>query len=395
MKAIALVPLIFSIVSLLFGFNGYKNRPDRENFLFFLCLLVIAAINFVFFNILQSDLEAIIRFWVMVLPVWVLILPVFFHYVVAFTGDEKRTLFRYAIAAVYVLSILALVSEYRFISFALEHVAFDGEGNFRVPTGTVWFYIPRVFAIVVNLAIVVLGVRYYRRSPVQGKRGLVKYVVMAALLLIITNNASFLLGSSRFEVFFMQFIVLMMPVIYFGYAHNRSTLRTKVIDLLFREVVMLGDDIFLALDHRKVIIFANAHLFEALGRPESEVIGRDIAAFLEVDTEFHLQENDVNQFNITLRGNDGTSRRFVVRVLNLKDRRGRIIYTVIAGQNPRREEAEDFLQICSYCKNVKISGLRWVRFEEYLADHYNLEFTHGICPDCYKIIMHKFTRENS
>ena len=40
--------------------------------------------------------------------------------------------------------------------------------------------------------------------------------------------------------------------------------------------------------------------------------------------------------------------------------------------------------ICSYCKKIKNNDNKWVE-----KDRKNLDniLTHGICPDCYKIIL--------
>lgn len=43
---------------------------------------------------------------------------------------------------------------------------------------------------------------------------------------------------------------------------------------------------------------------------------------------------------------------------------------------------QELLPICTQCKKVrKVSG-HWERVENYLAAHSDVEFTHGICPEC-------------
>ena len=41
-----------------------------------------------------------------------------------------------------------------------------------------------------------------------------------------------------------------------------------------------------------------------------------------------------------------------------------------------------FLPICASCKNVRNDTGYWQQIESYLSEHANVEFTHGICPDC-------------
>jgi len=45
------------------------------------------------------------------------------------------------------------------------------------------------------------------------------------------------------------------------------------------------------------------------------------------------------------------------------------------------------LTICSYCHKIRIDTATWQRVEEYITRHGAVEFTHGICPDCFKKAM--------
>jgi CheY-like chemotaxis protein len=50
---------------------------------------------------------------------------------------------------------------------------------------------------------------------------------------------------------------------------------------------------------------------------------------------------------------------------------------------PRR--AEIILPICSGCKQIRDHSGSWRQFEEYLRDHFDLLFTHSLCPECVKL----------
>lgn len=47
---------------------------------------------------------------------------------------------------------------------------------------------------------------------------------------------------------------------------------------------------------------------------------------------------------------------------------------------------EGFLSICAKCKKIRDAKNHWHPVADYLAEHTDLEFSHGICPDCAKII---------
>lgn len=43
------------------------------------------------------------------------------------------------------------------------------------------------------------------------------------------------------------------------------------------------------------------------------------------------------------------------------------------------------LPICSYCKKIRDDHDFWKRVEEYITDHSEAQFSHGICPECYSV----------
>ena len=48
---------------------------------------------------------------------------------------------------------------------------------------------------------------------------------------------------------------------------------------------------------------------------------------------------------------------------------------------------QGLLPICSHCKKVRNEANYWERVDSYLSSHSDLEFTHGICPECSEEMM--------
>jgi K+-sensing histidine kinase KdpD len=42
------------------------------------------------------------------------------------------------------------------------------------------------------------------------------------------------------------------------------------------------------------------------------------------------------------------------------------------------------LPICSYCKQIRAEDGRWIQIERYIHQHTDANFSHGMCPECYK-----------
>ncbi len=50
---------------------------------------------------------------------------------------------------------------------------------------------------------------------------------------------------------------------------------------------------------------------------------------------------------------------------------------------------EGIIPICMYCKKIRDDKESWQKLENYITEHSEALFSHGICPDCAKIEMEK------
>jgi phosphoserine phosphatase RsbU/P len=51
-------------------------------------------------------------------------------------------------------------------------------------------------------------------------------------------------------------------------------------------------------------------------------------------------------------------------------------------------QLEGLLPICSYCKKIRDDQNYWQQVDGYLFTHAGLQFSHGVCPECYaKVVM--------
>jgi DNA-binding response OmpR family regulator len=51
------------------------------------------------------------------------------------------------------------------------------------------------------------------------------------------------------------------------------------------------------------------------------------------------------------------------------------------------KQLQDLLPMCIYCKSVRHVENYWQRVDDYLADHADIRFSHGICPHCYEKLL--------
>ena len=57
------------------------------------------------------------------------------------------------------------------------------------------------------------------------------------------------------------------------------------------------------------------------------------------------------------------------------------------------KQLQGILPICSYCKKVRDDQNYWQKVENYISDHTNVQFSHGICPDCYERVIREFEEQ--
>jgi phosphoserine phosphatase RsbU/P len=51
------------------------------------------------------------------------------------------------------------------------------------------------------------------------------------------------------------------------------------------------------------------------------------------------------------------------------------------------KQLRGLLPICMYCKKIRNDGDYWQQVENYISDHTEAEFSHGICPECYEKVV--------
>ena len=53
------------------------------------------------------------------------------------------------------------------------------------------------------------------------------------------------------------------------------------------------------------------------------------------------------------------------------------------------------IPICSNCKKIRDDSGYWNQLEQYLKEHSEAQFTHGICPECYELLYGRYLRDRT
>jgi phosphoserine phosphatase RsbU/P len=96
-------------------------------------------------------------------------------------------------------------------------------------------------------------------------------------------------------------------------------------------------------------------------------------------------------------GLDAGADEYLVKPINPEELRARLnagarILNLQQGLSDKILELEDALKsvrmlsgllpICAYCKSIRDDSNYWHRVEEYVTEHSDAQFSHGICPKC-------------
>jgi light-regulated signal transduction histidine kinase (bacteriophytochrome) len=60
------------------------------------------------------------------------------------------------------------------------------------------------------------------------------------------------------------------------------------------------------------------------------------------------------------------------------------LQTILQAQLARNaEQLQQLLPICAWCKKIRSDKDYWQRVEDYVSQHTDIRFTHGMCPECF------------
>ncbi len=53
------------------------------------------------------------------------------------------------------------------------------------------------------------------------------------------------------------------------------------------------------------------------------------------------------------------------------------------------KQLQGLLPICSYCKKVRDDQNYWQKVDTYISDRIDVQFSHGVCPECLDRVRHE------
>jgi hypothetical protein len=164
------------------------------------------------------------------------------------------------------------------------------------------------------------------------------------------------------------------------------------------EAVQIGDDLDPELKslcetvNQLVVSFKNAHDFiQSLAKgnlevspPPNNLLASPFkqlqASLLHLTWQTkQIADGDYKQ-RVYFMGAFSTSFNSMVEALEEKRR----TETLLKEAHAKVRHLEGIIPICMYCKKIRDDMESWQQLEEYITEHSEAHFSHGICPECYK-----------
>jgi PAS domain S-box-containing protein len=161
-------------------------------------------------------------------------------------------------------------------------------------------------------------------------------------------------------------------------------------------------------------IFCNAAFEEYTGLKKDEIVGktdydinpRRIAdPYHEMDNIL-LENGDAQDYEVYFQNPDGNNQAVLFNKACYTNAEGSVmglvgVITDVTDRKAAEEEKKELIRrlhnalseirtlsgllpICSYCKKVRNDQGYWSKIEQYVQEHSDTQFSHGICPDCLK-----------
>jgi DNA-binding NtrC family response regulator len=116
---------------------------------------------------------------------------------------------------------------------------------------------------------------------------------------------------------------------------------------------------------------AKAQPYSFLVKPYSE---REVRAAIEIALYRRSAEAELARYRLHLEELVGE------RTAELRES-NRLLEEALA----QVKRLSGLIPICMYCRRVRDDRQEWQKIEEYICAHSEADFSHGLCPECYKV----------
>ncbi len=374
---------------------------------------VYAFASFVQFMMMQSSDPEMASFWTKGLSLIFISYPLLLHFALVFTGREK-VFHKWWIWAVLYVPALLLVATGLFTDLVFTGVdkTMWGFALAFWPSSLMMKTIFFPWGLGLSLVTIVLIVSYYFRPHDPKVKKQIKYVAFGIIspffwafihTLISELTHIRLPDSTALGSVSLAALIAFAIWRYDLFTLNPATAANNIISTMSDPMILTSAS--------GRIAWINQSVINVLGFPEEDIIRKPVTEFMggeAIRGVFGEAEtaNTASRLEASLTSKDGTIIPISVATSTLKEKDGHIAGHVLIVRDiteQKRAEAErqalieelqkasnniitlkGLVPICSGCKKIRNDEGYWQQVEEYIKEHTEADFSHGICSDCAK-----------
>jgi PAS domain S-box-containing protein len=384
----------------------WRWRTSRGALMLALLELAVAEWSFSYAFEIASTTAPLKIFWSQIQYLGVTTAPLFyFLFAVSYSQNQWFSSTRRNLALVSIIPALTIIIAFVRPGWIWTDVEINLETNFAVFQRGFWFWIFLAYVYVLltsgfaSLFMSIFQFPQYYKSQI-GTLVIGSALPMAANVVYVFNLNP-LPGFDWTPVAFM----------FSGALMAWGIVRYRIFDLVpiaRNHLVDIMKDGLMVIDARRKIVDVNPPMQTFFNRPAREIIGQqaadvcvgDFRPLLDMLISESITEGEF------MSGLGERPRNFDISLSPLKNRQGEITgqlvilrdVTVRRQLEMEREALIDELQnalrdiktlrgllpICAHCKKIRDDDGYWYQVEEFIHEHSDADFSHGICPDCAK-----------
>lgn len=344
-------------------------------------------------------------FWSQVHYLGTTLAPLFYFLFTIAYAQQQRWLTRRNIALLAVVPILTNLMAWTnpWHGWLWSNITLTASGLAIYHRGWYWWFFVAYTYTLLFAGLVTLYITIWR-FPAYYQSQIIPLLIGSALP--ITANLMYVLRLNLIHGLDLTPLAFLLC----GLVLTWAVLRFRLFDLLpiaRSHLVDTMPDGVLVLDIRQRIADANPAAQAVLGRPAKHLIGQpaplilsrwpNLAEYLTTETDLRAK--------IQLAAPPCV---FDLRVSPLRNRRGQLTGRLLMLHDiTEREQLISDLQaalaqvktlrgllpICANCKKIRDDDGYWHTVEEYVRDHSEADFSHGICPDCMQELYADFIKK--
>jgi hypothetical protein len=212
-------------------------------------------------------------------------------------------------------------------------------------------------------------------------------VLVGSLAIILVGLELFVYGKSRRNLVAVYPLVSLIGIAWLTYIHFNTPMRIMLFSLLLGLIGIHSGFTLLNWKNRPhpprywggafvYFFFASFFLFRAvvtMAQPTAQSI-------------FSINAFNSLAFIMGIFANICWTMTFISLVTVRTDQERLVLIDELQQALSEVKKLEGFIPICSNCKKIRDDQGYWQQVEQYVSERSSAQFSHGICPDCIKIL---------